>query len=96
MAREVQRLEASITDAEAKNQELAKLIDYFSKPEHLEKEARIRLNLKKPDEEVLVLPQETAHSTPPPSPVEKKQRSPADMLANFFKSLFSKKVIEVK
>lgn len=35
--------------------DLNRFIDYYNNPENIEKESRVRLNLKKPGEEVVVL-----------------------------------------
>lgn len=63
VSREVGRLSAEVAEVETRNEELSQLIEYFSKPEHLEKEARLRLNLKRPDERVIIIPSEA-----PPAP----------------------------
>ena len=50
---EVNNLEQKIAETEKSNSELAKLLDYFKSDNYLEREARQRLNYKKPGEEVV-------------------------------------------
>ena len=55
LASEIDQLKANIERLEGDNQQLAGLMDYFKDDSYLEKEARIKLNLKKPGETVVVL-----------------------------------------
>jgi len=55
---DIAELEAAIERAEEKNKELIAIADRYSRPEFLEREARLRLNLKMPDEEVIVFQQD--------------------------------------
>ena len=50
---EVKSLEQRIAETEKSNSEIAKLLDYFKSDNYLEREARERLNYKKPGEEVV-------------------------------------------
>jgi len=52
---EINQLKLNIDKLEGDNQQLANLMDYFKEDSYLEKEARIKLNLKKPGETVVVL-----------------------------------------
>ncbi len=52
---EVDRLKAQADELEAKNTEIADLGKKFSTSEMLEREARLKLNLRKPGEEVVVV-----------------------------------------
>ena len=52
---EIDQLKLNIDELEGDNQQLANLMDYFKEDSYLEKEARIKLNLKKPGETVVVL-----------------------------------------
>ncbi len=52
---EIAELKAEITALEDKNSSLASLIDSFNDPSTIEAEAKKRLNLKKPGEEVAVI-----------------------------------------
>jgi len=94
---DMRRLEENITRAEEKNRELSRLLAYFSDPQHLENEAKLRLNLKKPGENVLIVPPESTPS-PTPSSTPEPERPAFTMaaIAEFFKSMFSKKVVEIK
>jgi len=50
-------LKSEIEQLEGKNQQLAGLMEYFQEESYLEREARLKLNLKKPGEQVVVLSQ---------------------------------------
>lgn len=68
--REVEALKAELRQSEGSNDELRRLIEYFSTPEYREREARLRLGLQKPGENVVVVPGvgEAAGVLPPTSP----------------------------
>ena len=48
---------------ESQNEKLGKFIDNFKKEDYIEKEAKTRLNLKKPGEKVVIIVQEEAKKT---------------------------------
>ena len=48
-------MKAQIANEEKNNQEISKLIDYFSSQNFLEKTAKEKLNLKKEGEEVIII-----------------------------------------
>ncbi len=52
---EINKLQAEIDKSEKRNKQLADLMEYFKEESHLEKEARLKLNLKKPGERVVIL-----------------------------------------
>jgi len=52
---EINQLKSNINKLEGDNQQLSDLMDYFKEDSYLEKEARIKLNLKKPGETVVIL-----------------------------------------
>lgn len=54
--KEIDKLQQKINDLTDKNDQLTNLIGYFKSPEYLEEEARIKLNKKKPGEEVIIVP----------------------------------------
>lgn len=58
LTREINALKSEIARLDGNNQELNNLIKYFQEESYLEKEARLKLNLKKPDEKVVVAPKE--------------------------------------
>lgn len=68
--REVQALRDDIKQSGQKNDELQRLIGYFSTPEFREREARLRLGLKKPGENVVVVPGLSDDNIMPASPEE--------------------------
>jgi hypothetical protein len=53
--KEIDKLSQEILDLEQKNSNLVSLIDSFQDPDTVELEAKRRLNLKKPGEEVAVI-----------------------------------------
>ena len=55
LAREVGKLEAQAAAVELKNTELLELVSRLKSDSFLEREARLKLNLRKPGEEVVVL-----------------------------------------
>ncbi|OGZ36057.1 MAG: hypothetical protein A3I88_03295 [Candidatus Portnoybacteria bacterium RIFCSPLOWO2_12_FULL_39_9] len=57
ITKEINALRTEISKLEGDNQRLDNLIKYFQDPSYLEKEARIKLNLKKPGEKVVVAPE---------------------------------------
>ncbi len=60
---EISTLEQSVLDLEKGNQELTDLIGYLKTPSFQEREVRQKLNLQKPGEFVVVLPEETTVPT---------------------------------
>lgn len=52
---ELQVLDARLGALHDENAQLRAQIDYFSKPENLEKELRARLNYRKPDEKLIII-----------------------------------------
>lgn len=55
LTKEVNNLKLEIERLEGSNQQFANLMDYFKEESFLEKEARLKLNLKKPGESVVIL-----------------------------------------
>jgi cell division protein FtsB len=55
LSKEINDLEKQILQLESTNQQMANLMDYFKKESYLEKEARLKLNLKKPEEKVVII-----------------------------------------
>jgi cell division protein FtsB len=57
---EIKRLQTQSEQLNQDNRQLSELIKYLDTPEYKEKEAREKLNLKKPGEEVVVLPEDSS------------------------------------
>jgi len=57
---QVELAEEKLAEAEQKNRELLGEKDYFNSEEFIEKEARNKLNMAKPGETIVVLPQNLA------------------------------------
>lgn len=57
LTKEINRLKSETERLAGKNQQLANLLEHFKEESYLEKEARLKLNLKKPGEKVVILPQ---------------------------------------
>jgi cell division protein FtsB len=53
--KEIESLRTDIEQLEGRNRQLANLMRYFEDESYLEKEARLKLNLKKPGEKVVIL-----------------------------------------
>jgi len=52
---EIKNLEKRISELESNNEELIKMEKYFQSEEFLEKEARLKLNLTKPGEKLIIV-----------------------------------------
>lgn len=59
---EIKKLQVKADDLNKNNSELSELVKYFNTNEYSEREAREKLNLKKPGEEVVVLPKNDSDS----------------------------------
>ncbi len=57
LVKEIDQLKNEVERLEGGNHELANLMEYLKQETYLEKEARIKLNLKKPGEKVVIVPQ---------------------------------------
>lgn len=57
LTKEINKLKSEIERLEGKSQYLADVMEHFQEGSYLEKEARLKLNLKKPEEKVVVLSQ---------------------------------------
>ncbi len=55
--REIRTLEEEISNLDAKNREITELINYYQTSEYKERQARSLLNLQKPGEFAVVLPE---------------------------------------
>lgn len=54
LTKEIRNLETEIKKVEGRNRQLSDLMNYFSEESFLEKEARIKLNLQKPGEKIVI------------------------------------------
>lgn len=54
LVKEIRNLEIEIKKVEGRNRQLSDLMDYFSEESFLEKEARLKLNLQKPGEKIVI------------------------------------------
>lgn len=78
-------LEEKISETEKSNTSLAKLLDYFKSPAYLERESKLKLNVRRPDENVVfIYPNEKDNAG---KPEEKKDFSGLEGLTNFEKWL---------
>lgn len=55
LTKEINNLKSEIERLEGNNKQMANLMEYFKEESYLEKEARLKLNLKKPGEKVVIL-----------------------------------------
>lgn len=67
--KEIEGVKKEISDFESTNQELKDMIAYLESDQSLEEQARLNLNLKKPDEKVIVI--ETVKSSSTESEINK-------------------------
>ena len=67
---EIRGLEQRIEDIEKSNEELSKMKEYYQSEKFLEKEARLKLNLTKPGEKLIIIKQAEED---PEEEVEKKK-----------------------
>ncbi len=58
LTQEIGQLKLEIERLEGRNNQLSDLMGYFKEEPYLEKEARLKLNLKKPGEKVIILSDE--------------------------------------
>ncbi len=63
LGKKINELQKNIKDLEAKNANLGKFIANFKKQDYIEKEAKTRLNLKKPGEKVVIIVEEEIKKT---------------------------------
>lgn len=59
LEKEVEQLKANMSGLAERNQELGGLIEYFKTTDFVEEEARTKLNLRKPGEHIIIVPEET-------------------------------------
>ncbi len=55
LTKEINNLKSEIERLEGNNKQMANLMEYFKEESYMEKEARLKLNLKKPGEKVVIL-----------------------------------------
>lgn len=60
--KEIKNIDQKISEIERARQEAEKLGEYLNSPAYLEKQARIKLNYKKPDEKVVYIYNKTPES----------------------------------
>lgn len=58
LTKEINRLKSEIERLEKEDQNLANLLEYFEDESYLEKEARLKLNLQKPGEKLVIISEE--------------------------------------
>ena len=75
VALDAQNLESRVNDLERNNQFLASSSAYFSSNAYLERQARLKLNYKLPDEEVAFVYKDTSVKTSAPVPEFKAHMS---------------------
>jgi len=85
LAKEIDNLESEIERLEGKNQHLADMMGYFNEESYLEKEARLKLNLKKPGEKVVVLFEGSENAEERLEEARESQTDTSDQTANYWK-----------
>ena len=88
LEQQVKSLESQVAEIENKNQEFTQLIDYFNTQNFTEEEARLKMGLKKPGEEVVVINQPAVKTRPAEAPDNLANLSnPAKWWYYFFASI---------
>lgn len=73
---EAQNLQNKIAEAEQSKSDLARLLDYFKSDSYREREARLRLNYKKPDEQAVFIYRDENAKVPEEKSPEPEQSNP--------------------
>lgn len=73
---EITMLENELTMLSERNTELNELIKYFDSEAYAEKKARMELGMKKPDESVIVIPEEAQVKILDKQALEHKKQAP--------------------
>jgi cell division protein FtsB len=63
LKREIGSLQGEIDTLEQKNREMTDLLQYFNTTDFVEKEARTKLNLRKPGEKIIIVPGQSNSSS---------------------------------
>ncbi len=79
LTQEINNLKTEIQKLEGKNEQLADLMEYLKEEPYLEKEARLKLNMKKPGERVVVI-SDKGEEIELPQP--KEENNPVNVLTN--------------
>ena len=58
LQKDIDKLQTEINNLESRNTELASLIEYFKSMDFVEEVARTKLNLRKPGEHIIIVPEE--------------------------------------
>ncbi|OGY89537.1 MAG: hypothetical protein A2927_00880 [Candidatus Komeilibacteria bacterium RIFCSPLOWO2_01_FULL_45_10] len=64
LEKDIKKLEEEMGGLAARNQELGGLIEYFKTMDFVEEEARTKLNLRKPGEQIIIVPPEPLAGEP--------------------------------
>lgn len=78
---EVSSLQEEINRLESRNQDLSQLIGYFESLDFVEKEARTKLNLRKPGEQIIIVNEDNELEITNDNPVETITNFTADQIA---------------
>ena len=88
VSEESKRLEKEILELEKQNLELSSLIEYFASQEYIEKEAREKLNLGKPGEKIVIMPQEQKNNEMLVNNEEEKEQDFKNAFLKWWKYFF--------
>ena len=84
LTQEINKLKTEIERLEGSNEQLASLMEYLKEEPYLEKEARLKLNLKKPGEKVVILPKQQAEFQDVSKNIVVSQPEPEKEIANYW------------
>lgn len=83
---EINDLQGEIGHLEKQNQDLSQLIDYLKSDTFIEQEAKLKMGLKKPGENLVVMPQNENPEAQNTSLLEANKTNPSKWWSYFFKS----------
>ena len=79
---DISNLQAEINELESGNQELSSLINYFKSLDFVGNEARTKLNLRKPGEKIIIVPEEAEGLTEETDDYSNILKTEVDSLSN--------------
>ena len=86
---DIRKLETEVERLDKENVSLAKLIEAFNDPAAIQRQARSRLNLRRPDEEVVILiPQEGAKDKAQTKSADNKETPQHSNLFKWWRKFF--------
>jgi cell division protein FtsB len=85
MNSEIQDLQGEINRLDKQNQEFGQLIEYLKSESFIEQEGKLKLGLKKPGEQLVIIPQDNAIFNPEQNKDKIERANPVKWWSYFFK-----------